>query len=364
MGKRVYDLYPQVYAFENLLFAERDAARGKRGRPDVAAYEYHLEDELLKLGDALREKRWAPGAYRRHTVREPKERVISAAPYRDRVVHHALTRVLEPVYARRFIPDSYASRLGKGTHRALDRATQFARHFPYVLRCDIVEFFPAMDHAVLRALFRGVIGDQDALWLCDRVLEGGARELVNQYTPVCFPGDGETAPIRPRGLPVGNQTSQFWANVYLDPLDQFVKRVLRCEGYLRYVDDFLLFAPDKHTLHGWRREIIAFLATLRLTLHEARAAVLPATAGIPFLGFRVYPDHRLLRRRNAVAFARRYRALRADYAAGSIPFERLNASVQGWVAHAAHGDTWGLRSRLLADRVLPPSDAKGEPLFA
>ncbi len=355
MGKRIHDLYPQVYAFENLLFAERDAAHGKRGRPDVAAFEYSLEEGLLTLQQELREKTYRPGAYRRHTVCEPKERLISAAPYRDRVVHHALTNVIEPIFERRFIKDSYASRGGKGTHAALDRCQTFARHFPYVLRCDIVEFFPAMDHAVLRGLLTRVIGDDDLLWLCDTLLTGGADELTTQYTCVRFAGDTDADMRRPRGLPIGNQTSQFWANVYLNALDQYIKRDLRCAGYVRYVDDFLLFAPDKSTLHAWKRAIIAFLATLRLTLHEAESAVIPVMTGIPFLGFRVYPDHRRLRHRNVTAFARRYRRLRGEYTAGRILFTRLDASVQGWVAHAAHADTFGLRRSLLEPRITAPA---------
>lgn len=320
-------------------------------------FEYYLEDELLALQQELREKTFRPRAYRRHIVREPKERLISAAPYRDRVVHHALTNVIEPIFERRFIKDSYASRSGKGTHAALDRCQTLARHFPYALRCDIVEFSPAMDHAVLRGLLARVIADDDLLWLCDTLLAGGAHELTAQYTPVRFAGDTAADLLRPRGLPIGNQTSQFWANVYLNALDQYVKRDLRCPGYVRYVDDFLLFAPDKPTLHAWKRAIIAFLATLRLTLHESESAVIPVTTGIPYLGFRVYPDHRRLRHRTVTAFARRYRRLRSEYAAGRIPFTRLDASVQGWVAHAAHADSFGLRRSLLEPHITAPAHA-------
>ncbi|MBF6591533.1 MAG: RNA-dependent DNA polymerase [Ktedonobacterales bacterium] len=344
MVKRAYDLYPQVCAFHNLVWAERTAARGKRGRPDIARFEYRLEDELLGLRDELRQQTYRPGPYRRYMVREPKARIISAAPYRDRVVHHALCRVIEPPFERRFIGDSYASRLGKGTHAALDRGTFFARRFPYVLRCDIEQFFPSVDHAILHDRLARVVGDADVLWLCDRILAGGTE------SPAPPVGQG----VGGVGLPIGNQTSQFWANVYLDALDQFVKRDLRCPGYVRYVDDFLLFAPEKATLHRWKWEIIAFLATLRLSLHEAESAVFPVATGIPFLGFRVYPDHRRLRRRNAVAFARRHRALAIGYEAGAVSYDQLTASVQGWVAHAAHGDTYGLRRALLARTLAAP----------
>lgn len=365
MVKRARDLYPLVHDFANLTAAHRNAARGKRGRADIAAFEYHLEDHLLALRDELRAKTYRPGPYRRHTILEPKERLIAAAPYRDRVVHHALCRVIEPLFERRFIADSYASRLSKGTHAALDRCTHFARRYPYVLKCDIVQFFPSVDHAILLDRLARVVADRDVLDLCARILAGGAGEssppdplsAQRAGVPEGQPPRGEGEPegeTRPRGLPIGNQTSQFWANVYLNALDQFVKRDLRCKGYVRYVDDFPLFAPDKPTLHAWKREVIALLAKLRLTLHEAESAVTPVVTGIPFLGFRVYPDHRRLRHRNVTAFARRYRTLRRDYAAGVIPFERLDASVKGWVAHASHADTFGLRRSLLASVVWAP----------
>jgi len=352
MVKRAYDLYPQVCSFENLLRAEHIAARGKRGRPDVADVEFNLEDELLRLRDELRSKTYRPGGYRRHTIREPKERVIAAAPYRDRVVHHALCRVVEPHFERRFIGASYASRLGKGTHAALDRCTALARRYPYVLRCDIEHFFPSVDHAVLRELLGRVIGDADVLWLCDLILTGGSEPAT--LGPLAL----DTPPDLPRavGLPIGNQTSQFWANVYLNALDQFVVRELRYPGYVRYVDDFLLFAPTKAALHHAKWLVIIFLESrLKLRLHEPEAVVTPVTRGIPFLGFRVYPDHRRLRRRNGVAFGRRYRALRARYTKGELSLARLAACVRGWAAHAAHGDTYRLRRALLSQPIVPPS---------
>ncbi len=348
-------LYPQVCSFENLYQAYKAAARGKRGRADVAAFERTLEDNLLALQAELEGQAYRPGPYRNFVVREGKRRLISAAPFRDRVVHHTLVRVIEPIFERRFIHDSYACRVGKGTHRALDRCTQFARRYPYVLRCDVVQFFPAMDHEVLRQILAQVIADPQVLWLVDRILESGQGILAGEYDMVWFPGDDLMAALRPRGLPIGNLTSQFWANVYLDPLDQFVKRDLKCRAYLRYCDDFLLFGEGKRQLWQWRQAILDFLPRLRLKLHERESTVFPVRAGIPFLGWHVFPTHRRLKRRNGVAFARRFRRLWAAYRAGEITQERLNASVQGWVAHAAHGNTWGLRRALLAQAPLSAS---------
>jgi retron-type reverse transcriptase len=344
----VNELYEQVCTWDNLYLAWRKAARGKRGREPAASFEYRLEDNLLQLQEELRSRSYRPGPYHSFYIHDPKHRLISAAPFRDRVVHHALCNVIEPFFERRFIADSYANRVGKGTHRALDRCQQFARRYKYVLPCDVRQFFPSIDHAVLRQTLGRVIGDPDVMGLVDRIVESGVGVLCEEYEMVWFPGDDLFAASRPRGLPIGNLTSQFWANCYLNPFDHFVKRELRCKGYLRYVDDFVLFAGDKRTLWAWRAALVERLARLRLTIHERRAHPRPVTEGIPFLGFVVFPTGRRLKRRKGIAYRRRLQALLAAYAAGEVSLEQVNASVRGWVAHARYGDTWGLRRALFA----------------
>ena len=265
MTKTYKHLYPQVTSFEAVYQAWRQARRGKRYTAAAASFERNLDVELLTLHQELSAETWQPGGFRSFTVHEPKRRKISAAPFRDRVVHHALINVLEPIYERTFIDDSYANRKGKGTHAALDRCTHYLRRFKYVLQCDVQQFFPAVDHALLKAALAHKIACEPTMNLCAQIIDSGEGILTNEYTLRWFPGDDLFGVDRPRGLPIGNQTSQFWANVYLNPLDQFVKHTLRCKGYIRYVDDFLLFADDKVTLHRWRVELIEFLCTLRLT---------------------------------------------------------------------------------------------------
>jgi retron-type reverse transcriptase len=211
-------MYAQLCSWDNLLLAYRKAAKGKRGHPDVAAFEYRLEDNLLQLQRELLEKSYQPGEYHSFYIHDPKKRLISAAPFRERVVHHALCNLIEPLFERSFIFDSYANRIGKGTHRALDRAQQFARRYPYVLPCDIRQFFPSIDHAILREILARKMDDADVLWLVDRILASGAGVLSEEYEMAWFPGDDLFAVTRPRGLPIGNLTSQFWANCYLNPL--------------------------------------------------------------------------------------------------------------------------------------------------
>jgi RNA-directed DNA polymerase len=351
--KTYKNLYPRIYSFENLYLAYKAAARRKRGQPNVALFEMNLPENLLQLEEELVSRTYRPGPYYNFRITHPKPRLISAAPFRDRVVHHALVRQIEPILERRFIHNSYACRVGKGTHRALDCCTHFARRYRYVLRCDIVHFFPSVDHAILRDILARPIADDNTLWLIDQILDSGVGILSGEYKMQWFPGDDLLTIERPRGLPIGNLTSQFWANCYLDLLDQFVKRELKCPAYLRYCDDFMLFGDHKPTLWRWKGEIADFSQTLRLRLHQWESTVFPVAAGIPFLGFHVYPDHRRLKRHNGVGFQRRFRSLLNTYATGTISQEQLEASVQGWLAHAAHGDTWGLRRALLSSHPIP-----------
>jgi len=366
------ELYAQVCSWDNLRLAHQKAARGKRGQRAAAAFEYNLADNLLALQHELETETYTPGPYHFFYIHDPKHRLISAAPFRDRVARsdHALCHVIEPLFERSFIYDSYANRVGKGTHRALDRAQQFARRFRYVLQCDIRQFFPAIDHAVLRQTLARQVRDSDVLstghcvWLIDRILDSGVGVLSEEYDMAWFPGDdpstgsgqGLFAALRPRGLPIGNLTSQFWANCIMNPFDHFVKRELRCQGrspaYLRYVDDFLLFADDKRALWAWREAIAQRLARLRLTIHPG-AQPRPTTAGLPFLGFVVYPTHRRLKRRKVVAYRRRLQRLVAEWLAEERTQEAVVASLLGWINHARYtqcpvdGDTWGLRASVV-----------------
>ncbi|MCA9938636.1 MAG: RNA-directed DNA polymerase [Anaerolineales bacterium] len=352
-------LFHALCSWDNLLQAYQQASRRKRGRGDVAAFEYRLEDNLHDLQQELRARTYTPGRYNSFFIHEPKRRLISAAPFRDRVVHHALCNVIEPIFERAFIYDSYANRVGKGTHRALDRAQQFARRFPYVLQCDLRQFFPSIDHAILRRILRRKLTDPDVLWLIDEILGSGEGVLNEQYEMVYFAGDDLLAPLRPRGLPIGNLTSQFWANVYLNPFDHFVKRRLRCKGYVRFVDDVLLFAHEKDHLWEWKAAVEEELARYRLTIHPG-AQPRPVTEGIPFLGFQVFPERRRLKRRKGVQYRRRLGRLLRQYEQGEISLDAVTASVRGWTNHARYGNTLGLRKKLLGEKIIPKPQRRVE----
>ncbi|MBE7458652.1 MAG: RNA-directed DNA polymerase [Planctomycetia bacterium] len=301
---------------------------------------------MLRLQHELRTRIYRPGRYRAFYVSEPKRRLISAAPYRDRVVHHALIRVIGPLFERNFVTDSYANRIGKGTHRAADRCQEFARRFAYVLQCDIVKFFPSVDHQILKTLLRSRVRDDGILWLCDTIIDGSnEQERIVRY----FPPDDLFSPLdRRRGLPIGNMTSQFWANVYLHGLDNFVKRGLRCRGYVRYVDDFLIFGDDKEAMWRVREKVIEFLEGLRLGIHEGRAQVRPTRRPTRFLGYRCWPTHRFLTKENIRRFRRYGRWLQEAYSRGSMTWQDIKPRLAAWNAHAATADSLSLRYRVLS----------------
>lgn len=350
--KKFFDLYPSITTFDNLYLAFRKAAKGKRKNAEVASFEMMVDDNLFTLQEELINQVYQPGQYHSFTIHDPKRRVISAAPFRDRVVHHALCNIIEPIFERTFIGDSYANRKWKGNHLALERAQIHSRQFVYVLQCDIRQYFASIDHQLLLGILNKKIGDNKTIWLCHQIIHSGERILSSEYDMHFFPHDDLFATIRPRGLPIGNLTSQFWGNVYLNELDQFIKRNLHCNAYLRYVDDFLLFSNSKQQLWNWRKAIISKLQDLRLSLHENSSTVYPVKNGIPFLGFRIYPEYRRIKRRNVIAFQRRFRKAREAYKEGQISLDELSTKVQGWVAHAQHGDTWQLRRRILTDTKL------------
>jgi retron-type reverse transcriptase len=249
-------LFARVANFQALLAAAKRAIRGKRKKPGGAAFMANLETELLSLERELRGATYKPGRYVKIELFDPKHRIVSAAPFRDRVVHHALCDVVDPIFASGFIAHSFANQTGKGTHRAVAAYERYRDRHAHVLRCDIFRYFPAIDHAVLKHDFRRRIACSRTLTLMDKIVDGSnPQEPVNLH----FPGDDLFAPFqRRRGLPIGNLTSQFFANLYLDPLDHYVTEVLRAP-YVRYVDDFALFHDDPHVLDCWRGQIANFL---------------------------------------------------------------------------------------------------------
>jgi len=374
--KRRKDLYRHIHDWDNLVLAYHKARKSKRGKPNVATFELNWEQHLLRLEAELASGLWQPGPYHAFWIHDPKKRLISAAPFPDRIVHHAVCQVIEPLFEPAFIFDSYACRprsVGfqpaaltateavpdraagwkptlrgvvhvKGTHAAVDRYTEFSRKNRYVLKCDVRRFFPSIDHQLLLELLARKIGCRRTLELLSLIVtSSNPQEQVVQY----FPGDDLFTPHeRRRGLPIGNLTSQFFANVYLNPFDHFVKEELGCRCYIRYCDDFVIFGDDKRELGRTAERLADRLSAVRLKLHERKCQVRRVDEGVDFLGYRIWPTHRRLRRESVLRFKRRRRVLRKAWRAGDTELANVRASMASWVGHAKHADTWRLREAL------------------
>ena len=341
MPKTYRHLYDDICAFENLHLAYLKARRDKRYRPKVLEFSAHLEEELLRLQSELMMGAYRTGEYRRFMVYEPKARQIAALPFRDRVEQHALCNVIEPIFDVRFIHDSYACRKGKGTHAGADRVTEFLRRAQrefsevWVLKGDVAKYFPSVKHDTLLSIIGRTIR-------CGKTL-GLIRDVVGSWHTMGEPG---------RGIPIGNLTSQLFANIYLNEFDQFVKHQLRQRLFVRYMDDFLVIGSNKRELHRIRQDIADFLSNVLSLRLNSKTQVYPAAQGIDFLGYRMWATHRLLRKSSVKRMRRKLKAFAEGYADGSRTFEEINASVQSWLGHAGHADTYRLRCRLFADFVL------------
>jgi len=325
--KTYTNLYQKICTFPALYRAYQLCRREKREREYAIEFEQDLEKNLLDLRDDLAEGRWMPGRYSRFFVEDPKRRLINAPPFRDRVVHRAISDAILPIWEPMFVHDTYACLMGRGTHAAVGRLQQFMRRHPdnagYVLQLDVRSYFASIDHEVLIDLLARRIRDPQMIYLI--------RQIVESY---------EDAPGV--GIPLGNLTSQGFANIYLHELDMFAKHGLRIKQYLRYMDDITLVHDDKTQLWDWRDEIEAFLADrLRLQLHPDKQVLTPVDCGVKYLGYWVYRDHIRVLARNVRRIYRRLRQMEAGAFRGDT-----RASISSWVGYTKHADAYRLNCQI------------------
>ena len=282
--KVVHNIFGDIISLDNLLIAWKEFRRGKRQKKDVQEFEFNLEENLFSLHESLLSKTYYPESYQSFYVQDPKLRHIHKATVRDRVLHQALFRILYTIFDRQFIYDSYSCRLGKGVHRAVNRLNDFLRKESYhyskpifVLKCDIRKFFDSIDQQTLLNLIKQRVVDPNTIWLVEKIIYS-FEKLPDQ------------------GLPLGNVTSQLFANIYLNELDQFVKHKLRVKYYLRYCDDFAIVSDGKDYLVSLIPQINNFLnINLRLDLHPKKITLRKFSWGVDFLGYVILPHHILLR---------------------------------------------------------------------
>ncbi len=267
---------------EGLFSAWSEFKHGKQKKKDVVEFEYKLEENIFQLHRELKEKTYKHGPYKSFWIHDPKQRHIHKALVRDRVIHHALFSVLNPIFEPTFIYDSYSCRENKGTHKGVNKLRDVLRKVSknnykdcFVLKCDVRKFFASVNHEILISIIAKRIKDGDAMWLI--------KEIVESFSP---------------GLPIGNLTSQIFANIYLNELDQFIKNGLRIPFYLRYSDDFALVDNSKEQLWGWLSDIRKFLSErLKLELHPKKVILCKYHQGMDFLGYIQFPNHRTLRQK-------------------------------------------------------------------
>lgn len=342
MAKTFNNLYPAIYDFEKLLYAYERARKGKRDRPAVKRFHYNVESNLIDIQNHLIWGTWKTGQYRHFTLHEPVFRTGAALPFRDRVLHHSLVDALEPCFGPRMIAHTYACIANRGTHLGADKAQRMLRRVKrehgevYVLKADISKYFYNIDHRILKAIIRKKIACRETLALLDEIIDSTASS--DDLSPV--------------GIPLGNLTSQLFANIYLGELDLYVKHTLREPYYVRYMDDFCIIHHDKQYLHKIRQDIEAFLWSQLRLLTNSKTQVFPVGSlngrSLDFLGYRIWTTHRRLRKSSIRRIVRRMRKMQKEYALGNIDMEDVRPTVHSWLAHANHADSFGLRRHILS----------------
>ncbi len=348
------NLYSLLCSYENLESAFKKARKGKTLKDCVIEFERNLEQNLLQLKEELENLTYFPAPLTTFVVRDPKTRTISASHFRDRVVHHALCNIIAPILEKDFIYDSFANQKGKGTHMAVRRFEGFMRkvcfrrtysicgggggqtelsagwYFEgYLLKADVRHYFDTVDHEILMKILKRRIRDPGVIWLIRSILENHRTDVAG------------------KGMPIGNLTSQFFANVYLGEFDAFVKHRLKAKYYIRYVDDFVILHRDRRVLERWRREIGEFLRlSLRLELHPEKTSILPLERGVTFLGFRIFRRHKLIKKSNARRIWKRLESFREKCDGGEMTLEGAGRSLEGWMAYARFANTYALRKRV------------------
>lgn len=322
-------MYENIYAFENVYAAYQRARRGRRYKRDILLYEQHLEKRLSTLCHLIKTERYRHGPYREFVVNDSKKRTISATSFQDRIVHHAAYAQIEPLFEKRFIYDSYVCRKGKGSHRAVKKlkknmygVTKGYRDEAYYLKMDVAKYFQSIDHHILKKHIYHVIHDIRTQNLLSLIIDSRwDREIEGRRT----------------GIPIGNLTSQIFANIYLNPLDHYIKEQLGCRYYVRYMDDFVLCHRDRDALILMRKRIELYTRrTLHLSFHSHKVMIGTISSGVSFLGYIVYPQYTILRKSTVKRCKKRI----AGYIKNNVLNKTILGSYMAWRGYASHAQAW------------------------
>jgi len=332
------DIYPLIISAENLFAAWEIFKRDKRNKPDVMETEQNIEQEIFKLHRELRSKTYRHGPYSGFWIRDPKLRRINKAVVRDRILHHAIFKILNPIFEPTFIPNSYSCRVGKGTHKGVEDLEKMIRaesrnntQACWILKCDVRKFFDSVDHAVLLYILEQKIIDPNVRWLL--------REIIGSYASASAGGGS-------KGIPIGNLTSQLFANVYLNEFDQFIKHSLKIKKYARYTDDFVIISHNKSYLEKIVPQLESFLSEkLKLTLHPDKVNIRKYRQGADFLGYVVLPHHIAVRTRTKKRMFRKIAERVAAYQSGTISKASMEGALSSYLGVLSHANAHELTER-------------------
>ena len=351
--KTYTNLYNKLCSYENLELAFKKAKKGKASKDYVFEFEKNLENNLLLLRSELLLHSYTPQPLKTFILRDPKTRKISKSEFKDRIVHHALCNVIEPIFEKSFIFDSYANRKGKGVHKALKRFDYFKKKIScngkkrangfdnndvtgHALKADIKHYFEEVDHEVLLKILKRKIKDYRLIWL--------VKQILNNYK----------TQVEGKGMPLGNLTSQFFANVYLDELDQFVKHKLGIKCYIRYVDDFIILHNKYKILKNYKELINDYLINnLKLELHPNKSKIILLRNGVNLLGYRIFYHFKLLRKSNKRKFERKFNVKLKLFNQGLLSPEEFISSLQGWFGYAMWANTYKFRQNIVSRIGIP-----------
>lgn len=334
------DLFLQIISPENLFLAWEEFRSDKQKKLDVCNFELNVEQHIFKLHRELVNKTYKHGSYIGFYINDPKRRHIHKAIVRDRVLHHAIFRILNPIFELMFIPNSFSCRIGKGTHKGVLAVDQMIRKESanytkpcFILKCDVKKFFDSVNHKILLKILERKIKDDETMWLLD--------EIVSSFPK------GQIALFKKRGLPIGNLTSQLFANIYMNELDQLVKHKLKVKNYARYTDDFLIISQDTEYLEKLVKTIESFLSKhLNLLLHPEKISIRKFNQGIDFLGYIVLPHYKLVRTKTRKRIFRKVKDRIREYKYGLIDKNSLDRSFQSYLGIFTHANAFRISKEL------------------
>ena len=333
MPKKIKKCFYKNLTFQKLIEAHYRARKSKKYKNEIIGFELSLETNITNLLNIIKNHRYCPGEYRVFTIKEPKERIIKALPYVDRIVHQwYIEEFIKPYIVPKFISTSYACIINRGTHKAAEKVQEYMRICKrnnerfWVLKCDIKKFFYQIDKKILFKIMKKYIAD---------------RELLNFTKSIIFDTNEQI------GIPIGNYTSQYFANIYLNELDQFIKRNLHLKYYVRYMDDFIILLPNKNDCIKTKSTIKNFIKeNLHLELNE-KTRYYPDKMGVNFCGYRIFTTHKLLRKSSKTRIKRQIKKWNKLYKENKLNFKKLQLQYMSWLGHASHSNSYNLIRSLI-----------------